>query len=95
MKKLTATALILILILTALTASADVYPMTAKVISVDYAEDVVLVQDYNGFIFAFEGCEDWFEGDGASMVMDDNGTPEDITDDVILMAHYCGWDLER
>lgn len=94
MKKLTATALILILILTALTASADVYPMTAKVISVDYAEDVVLVQDYNGFIFAFEGCEDWFEGDGASMVMDDNGT-EDITDDVILMAHYCGWDLER
>lgn len=94
MKKLTATTLILILILTALTASADVYPMTAKVISVDYAEDVVLVQDYNGFIFAFEGCEDWFEGDGVSMVMDDNGT-EDITDDVILMAYYCGWNLER
>lgn len=95
MKKLTATTLILILILTALTASADVYPMTAKVVEVNYDEDLVTVETFTGFLFAFEGCEDWCEGDGASMVMDDNGTPDNITDDMILMVHYCGWNLER
>lgn len=92
MKKLTAIALILILTAIALTASADVYPMTAKVVEVNYDEDIVTVETFTGFLFSFEGCEDWAEGDCASLIMDDNGT-EKILDDVIVMAQYGGWTL--
>lgn len=92
MKKLTTIALILILTAIALTASADVYPMTAKVVEVNYDEDIVTVETFTGFLFSFEGCEDWAEGDCASLIMDDNGT-EKILDDVIVMAQYGGWTL--
>ena len=94
MKKLTAIALILILITVTVTACAEFYPQTAKVISVDRATDTVKVQTYNDFIFTFEGCEDWMEGDTASLIMEDNGT-ELVYDDVIVMAHYTAWVLER
>lgn len=92
MKKLITIALILILTAIALTASADVYPMTAKVVEVNYDEDIVTVETFTGFLFSFEGCEDWAEGDCASLIMDDNGT-EKILDDVIVMAQYSGWTL--
>ena len=92
MKKLTAIALILILTAIALTAFADVYPMTAKVVEVNYDEDTVTVETFTGFLFSFEGCEDWAEGDCASLIMDDNGT-EKIFDDMIVMAQYGGWTL--
>lgn len=92
MKKLTTIALILILTAIALTASADVYPMTAKVVEVNYDEDIVTVETFTGFLFSFEGCEDWAEGDCASLIMDDNGT-EKILDDTIVMAQYGGWTL--
>lgn len=92
MKKLTAIALILILTTIALTAFADVYPMIAKVVEVNYDEDVVTVETFTGFLFSFEGCEDWAEGDCASLIMDDNGT-EKILDDMIVMAQYGGWTL--
>ena len=92
MKKLTAIALILILTAIALTASADVYPLTTKVIEVNYNEDTVTVETFTGFLFSFEGCEDWAEGDCASLIMYDNGT-EQIFDDEIMMARYCAWSL--
>lgn len=92
MKKLTAIALILILTAIALTAFADVYPMTAKVVEVNYDEDTVTVETFTGFLFSFEGCEDWAEGDCVSLIMDDNGT-EKIFDDMIVMAQYSGWML--
>lgn len=92
MKNLTAIALILILTAIALTACADLYPETAKVIEVNYDEDLVTVETFNGFLYAFEGCEDWQEGDCASMIMDDNGT-EKVFDDEIVMVQYGAWEL--
>ena len=92
MKKLTAIALILILTAIALTASAEVYPLTAKVVEVNYDDDTVTVETFTGFLFSFEGCEDWAEGDCASLIMDDHGT-EKIFDDEIIMAQYCAWIL--
>lgn len=92
MKKLTAIALIMILIAIAMTASAEIYPLTAKVVEVNYDDDTVTVETFTGFLFAFEGCEDWAEGDCASLIMDDNGT-EKIFDDEIVMAQYCAWTL--
>ena len=92
MKKLTVIALILILTAIALTASAEIYPLTTKVVEVNYADDTVTVETFTGFLFSFEGCEDWAEGDCASLIMDDNGT-EKIFDDEIIMAQYGGWML--
>lgn len=92
MKKLTAIALTLIMIAIALTASAEIYPLTAKVTEVNYDDDTVTVETFTGFLFSFEGCEDWAEGDCASLIMDDNGT-EKIFDDEIVMAQYCAWTL--
>ena len=46
MKKLTAIALILILTAIALTASAEIYPLTAKVVEVNYADDTVTVETF-------------------------------------------------
>ena len=92
MKNLVAIALILILILTTAAASADLYPETAKVVEVNYDEDTVTVETFMGFLFVFEGCEDWCEGDCVSMIMEDKGTME-VEDDEILMAQYSAWEL--
>jgi len=75
-------------------ASAEMYPATARVVSVDYESDTVTVETFTGFLFTFEGCEDWMVNDCCSLIMDDNGT-EKIYDDVILMAYYGGWLLGR
>ncbi len=92
MKKLIAFALILTVALTAIGATAEVYPLTAKVIELDYNRDLVAVETFMGLVYVFEGCEDWQEGDCASLIMDDNGT-EQVYDDIILMAQYSAWRL--
>ena len=90
MKKLIA----LTLVLTALcgVASAELYPETARVVDLDYDADVVTVETFNGFLFSFYGCEDYCEGDGVALIMDDNGT-EKVYDDCIVMAQYGGWEV--
>jgi len=94
MKKAMMILVALILTMVALTASAEIYPKTAKVIEVNYDEDLVTIETCTGITYTFEGCEDWIEGDGVSLIMEDNGT-ESILDDSILMAEYTGWTLER
>jgi len=90
MKKLI--AIILTIITLFGVASAEIYPATMRVIEVNYTEDTVTVEDFNGFTYTFEGCEDFMVGDGCALIMDDNGT-EKIFDDEIIMCHYCGWNL--
>ena len=92
MKKLIAIVLTITLVAIALTACADLYPETAKVVELDYEADTVTVETFMGFLFMFEGCEDYFEGDCISLIMEDNGT-ELIYDDKIVMAQFCGWEL--
>ena len=92
MKKLIAIALVLIALCATLTATAEIYPETAKVVEVDYDTDTVTVETFTGFLFTFEGCEDWMVGDCASLIMEDNGT-ELVYDDEIIMAQYGGWEL--
>ena len=94
MKKTMMILVVLILTMVALTASAEIYPKTAKVIDVNEAEDLVTIETCTGITYTFEGCEDWAEGDGVSLIMEDNGT-ESILDDSILMAEYTGWTLEN
>ncbi len=94
MKKAMIILIALILTMMGLTASAEIYPKTAKVIEVNEVEDLVIIETCTGITYTFEGCEDWAEGDGISLIMDDNGT-ESIFDDCILMAEYTGWTLEH
>lgn len=85
-------ALILALMALCGAATAEIYPEIARVVELDYDEDTVTVETFMGFLFVFEGCEDWTEGDSCAMIMDDCGTAE-ITDDKIVMARYCAWTL--
>lgn len=67
-----------------------IYSLTTVVEYVDYDHDKVYCKDFNGEVWYFNGCEDWIEGDIASMVMFDNGS-KIIYDDEIISIKYCGW----
>ena len=75
-------------------AENSFYALTVKVIDVDYENDVVTCEDFNGNLWSFYGCEDWCEDDCAGLLMDSKGT-DLIYDDEIISAKYCGWILER
>lgn len=74
----------------AFTTEHKQYPMTAVVVDTDYAADVVVIEDCNGYLWEFYGVEDWEIGDVCTCIMDDNGT-EKIFDDVIINAQYSGY----
>lgn len=97
MKKFVAIIIIIVTLLVACTpatvkAEADhrVYAMTAIVIELDYDSDTVVLSDGAENLWAFYGIEDWQIDDFASLLMDDNGTPETIYDDIILEVTYAG-----
>lgn len=73
-------------------ATAELYPATARVISVDMDADLVTVETFTGYTYAFDGVEDWTEGDCCSLIMEDNGT-DLVYDDAIIKAQYGGWGL--
>lgn len=95
MKKILALILALVMVLTLSAAAAatyeGLYAKSTVVVEVNEDDDIVVVEDFNGFLWKFEGCEDWVVGDICAMVMDNNGTPETIFDDIILNTTYCGW----
>lgn len=72
------------------TTVTDTYPRMGIVTVVDHDNDLITITDSVGFDWLWEGAEDWYEGDLASMIMDTNGT-ESITDDIIVDISYSGW----
>ena len=66
------------------------YPSCGTVVEVNRENGRIVVEDFNGNLWAFEGGEDWLEGDICAMTMSDEGTPS-IYDDVVIQARYCGW----
>lgn len=94
MKAMTAIlTVIAILFSTACAVSAPdgFYPRTATVIEFNYMTDAVICKDCAGIVWIFYGIEDWNIGDLVSMMLYDNGTPDSIYDDEIVMAYYGGW----
>lgn len=69
------------------TAEGNIYPLLTTVTEVDRDKDLVTVEDNNGFIWQFEGADDWEEGDLCNCLMDSKGT-EKIFDDEIIMTRY-------
>lgn len=74
------------------------YPLATVVVEADAENDIVTLEDGSGNLWAFEGVEDWELGDVCACIMGDNGT-ENISDDRIVSAKYCGnlksFDLEK
>jgi hypothetical protein len=70
------------------------YALTAQVVKIDRAQDIVTVEDSVGNLWEFYGVEDWEIGDCASMVMDDMGTDR-IYDDEIVNVRYAAWTLTK
>ena len=66
------------------------YPLCGTVVEVNKENGEVVVEDFNGNLWAFEDGEDWLEGDICAMTMSDEGTSS-IYDDVVVQARYCGW----
>ena len=89
MKKI-AMVIIMALILSIGVAYADIYPTTVIIREIDYLNDLVICEDYNGNEWIFEGVEDWDIDDMVSMIMNDMGT-EEIEDDEIIMMRYSGY----
>lgn len=70
------------------------YALTTKVVDLDLENDLVTCEDCNGNLWQFFGVEDWEIEDGASLLMNDSGTPE-IWDDVIENVRYNNWTLTK
>jgi hypothetical protein len=66
------------------------YAKTAKITEIDYKADVAVCVDGTGNEWAFTEVEDFEVGDFVSMLMSDNKTPLDITDDVIEQVRFAG-----
>ena len=84
-------AMVMMMVLgSAIAAKAETYALTTVVVSLDYDADVVECMDFNGNVWAFDGCEDWALFDVCSMTMDDMNT-SNIYDDAIINCRYDGW----
>lgn len=69
------------------TYADNLYPISTKVVSIDYTMDRVTVQQANGTLWTFCCCDDWELDDNCNIIINDNGTPE-VYDDVIVDCRY-------
>lgn len=68
------------------------YANTAVVTEIDYANNLVTVEDSTGNTWQFTETEDWEFSDTCSMLMDSKGTPN-ISDDEIIKVTYCAFEV--
>lgn len=71
----------------ALCIALALYPLTTAVIDVDNTTNVVSCEDNNGYVWEFEGVENWKIGDVATMIMYNNNT-DTIFDGEIVLVNY-------
>lgn len=73
------------------TAPAKDYPQTFIVSEIDQDNDIIYLETFSGMVYTWEGSEDWEVNDIAAAIMNDNGTPDNITDDTIEVLRYTGY----
>jgi hypothetical protein len=71
-------------------ASAEQYPQAFVVELVNYEQDFMVLVDYNGNEWIYEGVEDFDCGDIVAAIMEECGTPT-IYDDEIVKIRYAGY----
>lgn len=91
MKKTFILLVIACFILVCANAHCELYPRLFVVTEIDQLNDFITLQDFNGFMFLYEGCEDWVIGDLVAAIMWDNDTFRTITDDIIISIRYEGY----
>ena len=77
---------------TALAAAAligTIYPATMTV--TDVTDGVVTMETSAGHIYAMDDNDGYLPGDLVALILDDCGTPDDVTDDAIVSARLAGW----
>ena len=67
------------------------YDKAAVVVYVDYPADAVTVIDDSGELWQFIGADDWMIWDRCQLEMNDNGTPGNMYDDMIVNVTYMGY----
>ena len=72
-------------------APSSTYPAAGVVVTVDRAADLVTFRTGGGHLYSLTGCDDWTPGDVIACTMNDNSTPDDVTDDVITQYRYSGY----
>jgi len=74
---------------TDLSETHTLYPYAGVVCNLDYENDIVTIGNgADTFGWSFYGCEDWELGDLCAVIMDDNGTPDNVYDDIVVQARY-------
>lgn len=71
-------------------AHAEIYPQTFIVDSINHAQNYIVLVDFNGNEWIWEGVEDFECGDIVAAIMAERGTPT-IYDDEIIMIKYAGY----
>jgi hypothetical protein len=71
-------------------ANAETYPQTFVVDSVNHEQNYMVLVDFNGNEWIWEGVEDFDRGDIVAAIMEERGTPT-IYDDEIVKIRYTGY----
>jgi len=71
-------------------ASAEQYPQTFVVDLINHGQNYMVLVDFNGNEWIWEGVEDFDCGDIVAAIMEERGTPT-IYDDEIIMIRYAGY----
>lgn len=82
-------ALILMLIIIASTAEADIYYRFGNIVDLEWDSDCVTADDGMGNLWEFYGCDYFYFDDLIIMLIDDNETKYYIYDDVVVNAYSC------
>ena len=80
--------IIILFVLLAVSASAEIYPQTFVVSGIE--DGTLVLVDYNKNEWIWEGAEDYAIGDIVAAIMDDNNTIT-IYDDTIITMRYAGY----
>lgn len=71
-------------------ACAEIYPQTFVVDLVNHEQDFMVLVDFNGNEWIYDGVEDFNCGDIVATIMEERGTPT-IYDDAIVIIQYAGY----
>ena len=68
------------------------YPMTGFIVEIDYDQDLIVIEDANGFLWEWQGIEDYSINDIVSMLMFSNFS-KTIFDDSIILIRFSGFQM--
>ena len=93
-KALTILAMVVMVATIVLSAKANehkLYPRAMEIVEFEYDTDTVVCVDAVGLEWAFYGIEDWDIGDLVIVMLDNNGTPNTMVDDIITDTIFSGY----